>query len=82
MSDGWHPISDDGERLISTYPNTYSLYDADGKADAENRQRFRYRGSVISFEDADLWLRTGALSGPVMTIEVAPKLVKVKSGTA
>jgi len=83
MSDGWHPISDDGERMVTAAGTGYALYRVDGTIDpSASTRRFTWCGSVPEFAHAEQWLGYGKVSGPILDVAVTPKPVKVKSGAA
>lgn len=78
MSDGWHPISDDGQRAVTRSGGGYSLYQADGPIDpAASTRRFRWAGSVPDYGYAEAWLKDGKIAGEFIELDVTPKKVKV-----
>jgi hypothetical protein len=83
MSDGWHPISDDGERMVTAAPMGYSLYAVHGSIDpTASTRRFHWSGFVPEFAHAEQWLKDGQIIGEIVEVPVTPKPVKVKSGAA
>ena len=83
MSDGWHPISDDGERMVRVFGTGYALYRVEGNIDqSASTRRFRWCGVVPEFAHAEQWLKDGVIKGELVEVDVAPKPQKVKSGAA
>lgn len=79
--DGWHPISDDGQRLVKVHGTGYAIYRAHGEIDPTATSRdFQWCGWVPEFVHAEQWLNDGAVCGDVITVPVTPKGEKAKRG--
>lgn len=81
--DGWHPISEDGERMVRMFGTGYALYRVEGSIDpSASTRRFRWCGAVPEFVHAEQWLNEGEISGEIVEVAVTPKPQKAKSATA
>jgi hypothetical protein len=79
MSEGFYPISDDGQRMITVAAAGYSLYHVNGEIDPTADVRlFRWCGFVPEFIYAEQWLRDGQILGEVLQVPVTPQPRPVK----
>jgi hypothetical protein len=82
MNEDWHPISEDGKRMVTVNPFGYAIYSVDEPFDPKAETRtFIHRGVVGEFEYAEQWLNDGIVRGPVVKI-VMPRPAKAKSGAS